>query len=135
MARFTLDLELADGHQPTDRLQLRIGSAPGFTLAQSTPAGGIVLDDQAVGEPDPSALDADSRRRTLTGDHPPARSCGTYALGVVVKDEAGNLSPIFATFARLADHPAGTTTGPVTATGTTNQAQLTWTPAAQLESV
>lgn len=132
MAQLTVRVPLDDTHASTDRLQLRVGSGDRLTLAQSTPVGGRLLLDEAIG----SAADlAGGEVRELTVDHLPPGGDAVLAVGVAVADAVGNVSPLYETFARLTDHPDGVDTRPVETTGLPNQALLTWTPSPQTESV
>jgi len=124
MAIITLNVTLDADHETDDVLQLRVGSAAGLSLANSTPSGGQVLLEQVVG----SLADADPAAIVeLSASHRPAGGCGVFAVGATVRDAAGNVSPVFETFGEIADHPRGVTTLPLAATANPNEATLSWT--------
>lgn len=125
MATITVDVPLDLTHGPDDRLRLRVGSGDGLSLAESTPAGGIVLVEEAIGalaDDDPAAT------RTLSASHRPPGSDAVLAIGVEVVDAAGNVSAVYETFERVSDHPRGSDTLPVAATDNDNEALVSWSP-------
>lgn len=132
MATIQANAQLTDNHEPDDFLQLRVGSGDRLTLAESTPAGGIVLIEEPIGE----AANVDPPpTRTLKASHTPPGNerAAVLAIGITVKDKAGNVSTLFETFEEVADYPRGVTTLPVEATANPNEATLSWTASPQVE--
>ena len=125
MATVTATVLLTADHAPTDVIELRVGSTHGLSLAGSTPAGGVLVAEEPIG---PAADLVPPATRTISGSHRPPGGCAVLAVGVAVRDAAGNRSLAYETFDEVTDYPRGVATLPPEATGNANEALLSWTP-------
>lgn len=110
---------------PGDRVRLLIGSENASSLAASTPAGGTVVADSAVGTL--AAAGATSGGKTVERRVLPEDKCAVLPIGVDAADAPGNDSAEFETWVQLNDAPDAATDPLLAATANPNEALLTWT--------